>query len=284
MGDRTIVPDKRFFSQEISPGVVWAKFYPGGLNGPNDEVLIKRPGGQVWSDFLFLGDEADDFQMAVPDIRMPPNQYWPMHWHDAWTVVLVVEGSCLIGDWWMQVGDIFITEPSLEYGPLVIGPGGCRLFEIFSNKALARGGYALEYKDHPTLIGVDAVFIERSALNKRNDGRQILPLDAAREVVKSRLEPGKIWNLGHADDPKRSVMMDRRLAAGETLAAHRYDDWHAIVVLGGSMSVGGNVLSVDDYLLLRPGAAVDEIKAGALGVQLLEFARTSKGVEPILTS
>ena len=49
-----------------------------------------------------LGNEMDDFIYALPDIRMPPNQLWPMHWHDCWTLVIVLEGGCLLGDWYIS--------------------------------------------------------------------------------------------------------------------------------------------------------------------------------------
>src|SRR5260221_9970291 len=107
---RTIGPSGKYRSQELYPGVLYESFYPGGKEGPNREVLADVPGGQTWSDLLLLGSKDDPFQMLVPDIRMPPNQYWPLHWHDCWTVVLILEGQCCIGDWWMKPGDVFITE------------------------------------------------------------------------------------------------------------------------------------------------------------------------------
>src|SRR6202008_2658984 len=109
-------------SEELAPGVLLQRFYPGGKDGPNGEVRLATPGGQVWSGIVMLGDDRSPFQMTLPDIRLPANQIWPLHWHDCWTLVVIVEGQCLIGDWWMQAGDVFIAAPSLEYGPLVIGP------------------------------------------------------------------------------------------------------------------------------------------------------------------
>ena len=89
-----------------------------------------------------LGGQDDPFIMAVPDIRMPPNQLWPMHWHDCWTVVVPLEGGCLVGDWYMQPGDVFVAAPSVEYGPLLIGPKGCSLLEIFADLAALLAGRA----------------------------------------------------------------------------------------------------------------------------------------------
>ena len=274
---RTIVPTERYDSQELSPGVRLERFYPGGKNGPNGEVLLATPGGQTWSDTLFIGDPSDAFQMLVPDIRLPANQLWPLHWHDCWTVVLVLEGQCLIGDWWMQPGDVFITEPSLEYGPLVIGPQGCRMFEIFAKAHLSRGGYALEYRDHPTLQHTQAVFAERSPVNKRNEGRQTLPCDGVPGITKTKLFADAEWELGASSDPDRAVLKDTRLSPRQRLKPHRYEDWHAVVVLAGSLQIAGRTLVRDDYLLIRPNSRVDAIDAGAEGAQLLELSRTARG-------
>lgn len=274
---RVIVPAGRCYSEEISPGVFLERFYPGGKDGPNAECLFDTPGGQGWTDSLLLGSEQDDFQLMWPDIRLPANQYWPLHWHDCWTAVIIVEGMCLIGDWWMQPGDVFITRPKLEYGPLIIGPRGCRLFEIFAHADLAPGGYAPEYHDHPTLQGTQKVFMERSELNRRNEGRMSLPCDGVDGAFKSRLSPGARWDLGASDDPDRGMLKDTRLVPGETIAPHRYDDWHILAVMHGTLRIAGRQLGRDAFLRIAPDSEVAEIQAGERGAQLLEAARTVRG-------
>lgn len=276
---RTIVPESRFHSEPIAPGVSLERFYPGGREGPNHECLMPTPGGQTWSDMLVLGCEEDDFQMMIPDIRMPANQYWPMHWHDCWTVVFLLEGECRIGDWWMKPGDVFITIPSLEYGPLVVGPEGCRLFEIFAQAHLSPGGYAPEYHDHPTLEGSPKVFLERSPLNQRNEGRQTLSCDGVPGIWKSRFEPGTRWDLGEADDPDRGVMEDVRLDAGEEIAPHSYGDWHAILVMDGTLEIAGHTLGKDHFLRIEPDSTVERMRAGPGGARLLHLARTARGAD-----
>lgn len=276
---RVIVPTKKHHSEQLFPGVELLRLYPGGKGGPHGEVLYDTPGGQAWTHNFYLGDDSDAFQMLVPDIRLPANQLWPLHWHDCWTAVVIIEGTCLIGDWWMQAGDVFITEPSLEYGPLVIGPQGCRMFEIFSHADLARGGYAPEYRDHPTLQGTLAVFAERSALNQRNEGRQILPCDNVEGVIKSQLSPGKFWNLGKSTDPDRSVLKDNRLKPNERIGAQSYDDWHAKVVLAGTLKIGNCVLGKDDVLIIQKGSRLDALEAGPEGVHLLELSRTARSMK-----
>lgn len=276
---RVITAQTRFHSEEISPGVRLERFHPGGRFGPNNEVKLATPGGQGWSEMVLLGGPSDPFMMMLPDIRMPPNQFWPLHWHDCWTVVLVVEGNCLVGDWWMEPGDVFITVPSLEYGPLVSGPEGVRLFEIFAQAHLAPGGYSPEYRDHPTLQGGQHVFQDRSPLNIRNEGRQILPLDGVPGVWKTKMTAGATWDLGEAGDPERGIMKDTRLEAGERIPAHSYDDWHGLFVLDGSIRIGDRTLGKDEYLLIQPNSEVGEIVGEAGGAQLLELSRTARGAE-----
>lgn len=276
---RVIVPTEKYLSEEILPGVLFGQFHPGGKEGPNGEVGYPIPGGQAWTEYTLLGGRTDPFQMLIPDIRMPANQYWPLHWHDTWTVVLIIEGSCTVGDWQMQPGDIFITEPSLEYGPLLIGPKGCRLLEIFAQGQGGRGGYAPEYRDHPTLQGTDSVFTERSTLNLRNAGRQILSLENIGGIVKTRLAPGERWVLGDPANSDSGFMCDTRLTPDETIRPHRYGDWHAMLVIGGAIEVAGRTIDVDGYLFIAPDSEVGEIKAGAQGAQLVELARTLRGAE-----
>jgi len=272
---RSMVPAGPFHTEAIAPGVTLRRLYPGGLAGPDRVVLGDIPGGQTWSENFMLGGPEDDFIMLVPDIRMPPNQLWPMHWHDCWTVVVVVEGKCLIGDWYMEPGDVFVAAPSIEYGPLLIGPMGCRLFEIFADVALSPGGYGPEYRDHPTLRGGNHVFKPREGINRRNEGHSSLSLEGAEGMWKTRLRPGWSWNLGDAADPQRGVVRDTRIPAGISMPARTREDWYGAVVMEGSVEVGGKVLVRDDVLVAERGAAIPEMTAGAEGVQLLEHFRTA---------
>jgi hypothetical protein len=260
------------------------QLHPGGKDGPNGEVHLDLPGGQAWSEHVPVGDPADPFQMLVPDIRMPANQLWPLHWHDCWTVVLVLEGQCLVGDWRMGPLDVFITEPSIEYGPLLNGPQGCRLLEIFARAHLAAGGYSPEWRDHPTLQGGQHVFKERSALNRRNVGRQILPLRGVPGTWCERFEPGREWDLGAPDDPDRGFMCATRLAPGEAIEPHSYGDWRCMLVLDGAMEIAGRRIEKDGCVVVRPQARVGRLTAGAAGVQLLELARTARGKDRLPAS
>lgn len=276
---RSMVPPQPFRVDPIAPGVTVRQLHPGGMKGPNRETENDIRGGQTWSESFALGSPQDPFIMLVPDIRMPPNQLWPLHWHDCWTVVLVIEGGCQIGDWYMDPGDVFVAAPSVEYGPLLIGPRGCRLLEVFADVALSPGGYSPEYRDHPTLQGGNHVFLKREGVNTRNHGRSSLPVIDGEGMWKSRLAPGWSWDLGASDDPDRGVMRDTRLAAGERIPARERGDWYAAQVLDGSIEVPGRTLVRDDVLIAERGAAIPEIIAGTAGAHLIEYFRTARAIE-----
>jgi hypothetical protein len=193
-------------------------------------------------------------------------------------VVVMLEGRCMIGDWYMDEGDVFVAAPSIEYGPLLVGPTGCRLLEVFADMALSPGGYGPEYADHPTLKWGNHVIKQRDGVNTRNEGHSMLPLDGTDGMWKTRLEPGWSWNLGDADDPNRTVMRDTRLTAGETMPETARGDWYAALVLDGSVEVGGKTLVKDDVLLAVRGSTVPEVKAGPEGAHLLEHFRTARAL------
>ena len=275
---RSMVPEKPFHLEEIAAGIALRRLYPGGKAGPDNVVANAIPGGQTWSESIMLGNQDDAFQLLVPDIRMPPNQIWPMHWHDCWTSVVVIEGGCLIGDWYMVEGDVFIAAPSVEYGPLLIGPKGCRLLEVFGDLALSPGGYSPEYRDHPTLQGGNHVFKPREGINCKNEGHSALSPKGAEGMSMGRLEAGRQWDFGAPGDPGRGVMRDTRLAVGETVAARTRGDWHAMQVLAGSIEVGGKVLTRDDVLISEPGAAIPDVRGGKDGAHLIEYLRTARAL------
>lgn len=279
---RTISVSKRFASEQIAPGVFVERFYPGGRFGPNREVMSHYPGGQAWSEAVMVGDaKTDPFQLAVPDIRLPSNQIWPLHWHDCWVAVVILEGECMIGDWWMTPGDVLITAAGVEYGPLLIGPDGCRMFEIFAKLHLQSGGYAPEYRDHPTLQGgaYPFNFTERTGANKRNEGRQTLPIEGVDGLMKGRLIAGSHWDLGERSDPERGVMKVIGLSSCEAVPARRYSDWHTLIVIEGRIQLAGRTLGKDDYVLVQPNCDVDEMRAGQDGAIVLEVVRTARGME-----
>lgn len=275
---RSMVPERPYHLEAIAPGVTLRRLYPGGKAGPDNAVAGDIPGGQTWSENFILGEAGDAFQMLVPDIRMPANQLWPMHWHDCWTVVIIVEGSCMVGDWTMREDDVFVAAPSIEYGPLLIGPHGCRLLEIFADLALSPGGYAPEYHDHPTLLWGQHVIKPREGVNRRNEGHSSLSLEGAEGMWKSRLAPGWSWELGAPADPDRGHVRLADLAPGGTIPACTRGDAYGALVLAGSFAAGGHAFGVDDVLIAARGSAVPELRAGPDGARVLEHFRTARGL------
>jgi hypothetical protein len=275
---RSMVPPGPYKVEQIAPGVRLQKLYPGGKAGPNNETADDIPGGQNWAEIVMLGDGSDGFIMGIPDIRMPPNQFWPMHWHDCWTVVVTLEGNCMVGDWYMEPGDVFIAAPSIEYGPLLPGPKGTRILEIFADLALSPGGYGPEYHNHPTLVGGPHVFKEREGINKRNEGQSALTVAGTSGMWQSRLSPGWSWDLGEANDPDRGIVRYTVLAAGEKIAAKQRGDWYGGLILGGSGEIAGKQVGADDVIIGERDAEVPELVASDDGIQILEHFRTARAL------
>jgi quercetin dioxygenase-like cupin family protein len=262
----------------LAPGVTRSRLEPGGRFGPQGETRMSTPGGQGWNDIWLLGTEHDPFMTIIPDIRLPPNQLWPLHWHDCWIAVVIVEGLCLIGDWWMEPGDLLISAAQLEYGPVVAGPEGCQLFEVGAQAHLFAGGYAPEYADHVTLQGSGPFTFEpRSALNQRNEGRQVLPVDGVDGLAKGHLAQGHRWDLGDPTDPNRATMRCVAFAAGAEIPPHSYGDWHWALVTRGSARLGPHELTEDDVVVVEPGVQVPQVVAGREGIEWFEIARTPAG-------
>jgi hypothetical protein len=268
---RSSGPKADFQVEQLGPGLRRRRLYPGGAAGPNGKTHNSIP-GQTWSEVVLLGSEEDDFIMCVPDNRLPPNQFIPMHWHDCWTVVMILEGKCLVGDWCMGPGDVFIVAPFIEYGPLVVGTMGCRLLEIFDDLARSPGGYPLEYRDHPAQQSGNYLF------KPRKEGHASPSLKSVEGMWKSRLSPGWSWDLGDADDPDRGIIKYTQLAAGERITARERGDWYAALVLDGSADMRGKPLVRDDMLIAERNRTIPDMIVGGSGVQLLEFFRTSRSL------
>lgn len=261
----------------LGPGLWLDRIQPGGKDGPGGEVLSDFPGGRVWTDSWLLGAQEADRQMLVPDIRLPANQYWPLHWHDCAIAVVVLDGTCLVGDWWMAKGDVLISAAGVEYGPLVIGPKGCQMFEVFADLATHAGGYSPEYRDHPTLLGGMHAFKERSALNKRNDNRMCLPVDGVEGLVKGKLANGASWDLGEPDDMSRGYIDFTELKPGDSISRYKAGDWTALFLLNGDAAIGDRPLDCGAVIVAECGAEIPAMEAGSQGCGIFRAARTIAG-------
>jgi hypothetical protein len=271
--------------EEIAPGVMRSYLQPGGKDGPGAIVRDSdQPGGCTWSQQWSLGTPEDDWRMSFSDIRMAPQQIWPLHWHDCWTVVVVLDGRMMIGDWWMERGDVLIASPGVEYGMLMNGPKGSEIFEIFARDVLSPGGYGVEYRDHPSLVylkGVETTdFFTRPPASVENGHRQIVPVEGTPGLQKGYLDGKGCWELGDPGDPDRGILFERKLSAGTTLSPRSYRDWRSALILEGSLIVGDTEMGVNDWLIIEPNAVVPPITIGAEGAHLLEAARTAAAADP----
>ncbi|GEM_PF-2921665 len=271
--------------ETISPGVTRSRMAPGGKDGPGGIVRDSdQPGGCTWSESWSLGSSDDPWRMMIPDIRMAANQIWPLHWHDCWTAVVVLDGSIMIGDWWMGPRDVLIAEPGVEYGLLLNGPKGCQLLEIFARDVLSPGGYGEEYRDHPTLVYLKG--LETTAFSSRppaaieNGRRQVVPVEATAGLAKGHLDGNAYWDLGDPQDPARGILFDRRLPPSSTVGPASYGDWRATLVLEGSITVGDVELVAGDLLIAEPEAVVATMTVGPGGAHLLDAARTASACRP----
>jgi hypothetical protein len=267
-------------SDPVVAGITRSRLEPGGKDGPEGSVRSSTQlGGATWTQMWSLGRREDEWRMILPDIRMAPNQLWPLHWHDCWTAVVMLDGTLLMGDWQMERGDVLIAAPGVEYGPLLNGPQGCELLEIFARDILSPGGYGEEYRDHPTLLYVKGLettaFFPRPPALVENGRRQVVPVDGTPGLVKGRLDGAAVFDLGDPSDPERGIVFDRKLPAGRKLPAVSVGDWRGMLVLEGSIAVGDTSLATNDVLLVEPNAGVPGITAGTDGAHLLELARTA---------
>jgi hypothetical protein len=270
-------------AEAVAPGVVRSRLEPGGKDGPDGAVRDSQElGGGCWTELFTLGRSDDEWRYLIPDIRMAANQVWPLHWHDCWTAVVLLDGSLLMGDWEMGPGDVLIAEPGVEYGLLLVGPQGCQLLEVFARDVLSPGGYGEEYRDHPTLQYVKGLegtnFLARPPACRENASRQVVPIDETPGLAKGHLDGTAYWDLGDRDDARRGAIFDRMLSAGSELAAESVPDWRGFLVLDGSLRVGDRLLVVNDLLLAEPDAQVPVITVGQGGAHLLEFARTAASI------
>ena len=272
-------------TEVLAPGVVRSRLEPGGRDGPDGVVRDSdQIGGGCWTQMFSLGRPDDEWRYLIPDIRMAANQMWPLHWHDCWTAVVLIDGTLLMGDWPMRPGDVLIAEPGVEYGPLVVGPHGCELLEVFARDILSPGGYGEEYRDHPTLQYVKGFegtnFVGRPPARPENGARQMVPVDGTPGLARGVLDGQAYWDLGDQGDPQRGAIFDRILDPGAQVEAGAVPDWRGFLVLRGSIGVGPGKLAANDLLLVEPGAEVPALTAGPDGAHLLEFARTAAAIVP----
>lgn len=79
----------------------------------------------------------EDREMGRVDImiKFPPGYYEPLHTHDSWHSIVVLEGLMRIGGYDLRPGD-YVFGWDEEHGPYEY-PEGCVVFAVFMGKSLA---------------------------------------------------------------------------------------------------------------------------------------------------
>jgi len=67
-------------------------------------------------------------------IDYAPNFYVAPHSHRTGHVEILLEGSLLVGDTWERAGDVRVVPANMPYGPIQVGPEGCKGLEFFPDR------------------------------------------------------------------------------------------------------------------------------------------------------
>ena len=105
----------------------------------------------VWNKIM---DYTDDRTVAYT--RYDPGMMLARHSHHADEVIFIVEGEVTVGDQSWPAGTIAILEKGTYFGPLVAGPQGAILFEMFAG---------ISQRDGQDRTGFDELLAERGALD-----------------------------------------------------------------------------------------------------------------------
>jgi mannose-6-phosphate isomerase-like protein (cupin superfamily) len=90
------------------------------------------PGGQGRFTVLPLGDDEHGPLVAI--VEYAPGVRLGVHHHDSDYCSIVVAGEVEITRRMEQVGSIRLVRAGTAYGPLVVGPEGCTVVEIFEDR------------------------------------------------------------------------------------------------------------------------------------------------------
>lgn len=100
---------------------------------PVDKIHPPGYGDLGFQSVIPLGPGPDD--PAVVIVQYPPGRTIPVHSHDADYCTIVVAGEIDVTRRPETVGDIRIVRGGTAYGPLVVGPEGCTVIDVFSRRS-----------------------------------------------------------------------------------------------------------------------------------------------------
>jgi len=99
----------------------------------------------VWADGLedgvsyarFRLDDSDaDAPVAILS-RFDPGARVPAHTHDTNYFEYIIEGEQTVGKTRFCAGDVRLVRAGTGYGPIVVGPDGCKVLILFQNGSRA---------------------------------------------------------------------------------------------------------------------------------------------------
>lgn len=80
-----------------------------------------------------IGSPDQERRPLLAFVRYPPGARVPAHWHDTDYCSIVIDGEIEITRQRHGPGSIRIVKARTAYGPLVVGPEGCRVIDVFAD-------------------------------------------------------------------------------------------------------------------------------------------------------
>ena len=99
----------------------------------DDAEFIDTPIGRAC--FIDVGDPENAHRALVALVDYAPGTIIPPHSHATDYTSVVVEGTIEVTRRKHGVGDIRVVKAGTVYGPLVAGPDGCKVIEIFADRS-----------------------------------------------------------------------------------------------------------------------------------------------------
>ncbi len=92
-------------------------------------VEVDGQRASVWNKMM---DMTEDRTVAYT--RYDPNMILARHSHYTDEVIYIIEGEVTVGDQRWPKGTVAVLEHGTFFGPLITGPEGCLLFEVFTGR------------------------------------------------------------------------------------------------------------------------------------------------------
>lgn len=89
----------------------------------------------IRSVMLDIGDEADDDRPMVVIVDYPPGQHVAPHHHETDYLSIMVRGDMTVTGRPHRVGSMRFVGRGTAYGPLLAGPDGCTVIDVFLHRS-----------------------------------------------------------------------------------------------------------------------------------------------------